>query len=43
MTFALVLVLLSAFTHALWNALLRLEQDKDRSLVLAIHAMRDGT
>lgn len=30
------LVVLSAFLHALWNALLRLEQDKDRSLVVAI-------
>lgn len=30
------LVLLSAFLHALWNALLRLEESKDRSLVLAI-------
>jgi len=36
LTIALLLVLLSAFTHALWNALLRLEQDKDRALVLAI-------
>ena len=34
MTFALVLV--SAFLHALWNALLRLEQDKDRALVCAV-------
>lgn len=30
------LVLLSAFLHALWNALLRLERDKDRSLIAAI-------
>ena len=30
------LVLLSAFLHALWNALLRLEEEKDRSLVVAI-------
>ena len=29
------LVLLSAFLHALWNALLRLERDKDRSLMAA--------
>jgi drug/metabolite transporter (DMT)-like permease len=33
-TFALVLV--SAFLHALWNALLRLEKDKDRALVCAV-------
>jgi drug/metabolite transporter (DMT)-like permease len=32
------LVVLSAFLHALWNALLRLEDDKDRALVLAIAA-----
>jgi len=32
------LVLVSAFFHALWNALLRLEQDKDRALVGAIAA-----
>ena len=32
----LALVLLSAFTHALWNALLRLEQDKDRALICAV-------
>jgi drug/metabolite transporter (DMT)-like permease len=32
------LVLLSAFLHALWNALLRLERDKDRSLIIAIVA-----
>jgi drug/metabolite transporter (DMT)-like permease len=31
-----VLVLLSALLHALWNALLRLERDKDRSLIVAI-------
>jgi uncharacterized membrane protein len=30
------LVVLSAFLHALWNALLRLEKEKDRSLVVAI-------
>lgn len=30
------LVLLSAFLHAAWNALLRLERDKDRALVAAI-------
>ena len=29
-------VLISALTHALWNALLRLEKDKDRALVGAI-------
>ncbi|MBC7976061.1 MAG: permease, partial [Myxococcales bacterium] len=32
----LALVLLSALLHATWNALLRLERDKDRSLVIAI-------
>ena len=32
----IALVLLSAFLHASWNALLRLERDKDRVLVLAI-------
>jgi drug/metabolite transporter (DMT)-like permease len=32
------LVLVSAFFHALWNALLRLERDKDRALVGAIAA-----
>lgn len=32
----LVLVLLSALLHATWNALLRLERHKDRSLVAAI-------
>jgi uncharacterized membrane protein len=31
-----VLVLVSAFLHAGWNALLRLERDKDRSLVAAV-------
>ena len=31
-----MLVLVSAFLHALWNALLRLEEDKDRALVCAI-------
>jgi drug/metabolite transporter (DMT)-like permease len=31
-----VLVLVSAFFHALWNALLRVEPDKDRGLVAAI-------
>jgi uncharacterized membrane protein len=30
------LVLLSAFLHALWNALLRLEDDKDRTLMAAV-------
>jgi drug/metabolite transporter (DMT)-like permease len=30
------LVLISAFTHALWNALLRVEPDKDRGLVAAV-------
>jgi uncharacterized membrane protein len=30
------LVLLSAFLHALWNALLRLEPDKERALVAAV-------
>ena len=30
------LVLVSAFLHALWNALLRLEPDKDRGLVAAV-------
>jgi drug/metabolite transporter (DMT)-like permease len=30
------LVVVSAFLHALWNALLRLEKEKDRSLVTAI-------
>jgi uncharacterized membrane protein len=34
MTVALVLV--SAFLHAAWNALLRLEADKDRALVAAV-------
>lgn len=32
----IALVLLSAFLHALWNALLRLESDKDRSLMAAV-------
>ena len=32
------LVLVSAFFHALWNALLRVEPDKDRGLVAAIIA-----
>lgn len=36
MLVAVALVLLSAFTHAAWNALLRLETDKDRALVAAI-------
>jgi uncharacterized membrane protein len=30
------LVLLSAFLHASWNALLRIERDKDRALVAAV-------
>jgi drug/metabolite transporter (DMT)-like permease len=30
------LVLVSAFLHAAWNALLRLERDKDRALVAAV-------
>lgn len=30
------LVLVSAFLHALWNALLRRERDKDRALVVAV-------
>lgn len=34
----IALVLVSAFLHATWNALLRLERDKDRSLVVAIAA-----
>ena len=29
-------VLLSAFLHALWNAMLRLEESKDRSLMVAV-------
>lgn len=33
-----VLVVLSAFLHAAWNALLRLEGDKDRGLVAAVGA-----
>jgi drug/metabolite transporter (DMT)-like permease len=32
----IALVVLSALLHALWNALLRLERDKDRALVIAI-------
>lgn len=32
----IALVLVSAFLHALWNALLRLEPDKDRGLVAAV-------
>ncbi len=32
----IALVLVSAFLHALWNALLRLEADKDRALVAAV-------
>jgi uncharacterized membrane protein len=32
----IALVVLSAFLHALWNALLRLESEKDRALVVAI-------
>jgi hypothetical protein len=32
------LVLLSAFLHALWNALLRLEADKDRALMAVVVA-----
>jgi uncharacterized membrane protein len=32
----IALVLLSAFLHALWNALLRLEADKDRALMAAV-------
>jgi drug/metabolite transporter (DMT)-like permease len=32
----IALVLLSALLHATWNALLRLERDKDRSLIVAI-------
>lgn len=31
-----VLVLLSAFLHAAWNALLRVEPDKDRGLIAAV-------
>lgn len=34
----LALVLLSAFLHATWNALLRVERDKDRVLVAAVGA-----
>ena len=32
----IALVLLSAFLYALWNALLRLEDDKDRALMAAV-------
>jgi len=32
----LALVLVSAFLHAAWNALLRVERDKDRALVAAV-------
>jgi drug/metabolite transporter (DMT)-like permease len=32
----IALVLFSALLHAMWNALLRLEKDKDRSLIVAI-------
>jgi uncharacterized membrane protein len=32
----IALVVLSAFLHALWNALLRLEDDKDRALMAAV-------
>lgn len=32
----IALVVLSAFFHALWNALLRLEADKDRALMVAV-------
>lgn len=35
-TVIVVLVLLSAFLHALWNAWLRLEADKDRALMAAV-------
>ena len=35
-TVIIALVLLSAFLHALWNALLRLESDKDRALMAAV-------
>jgi drug/metabolite transporter (DMT)-like permease len=35
-TVIVALVLLSAFLHALWNALLRLEGDKDRALMAAV-------
>ena len=33
---ALANVIASALLHALWNALLRLERDKDRTLVTAV-------
>lgn len=32
----IALILLSAFLHAMWNALLRLERNKDRSLAVAV-------
>jgi drug/metabolite transporter (DMT)-like permease len=35
-TVIVALVVLSAFLHALWNALLRLERDKDRTLMVAV-------
>jgi drug/metabolite transporter (DMT)-like permease len=35
-TVIIALVLLSALLHATWNALLRLERDKDRALIAAI-------
>jgi drug/metabolite transporter (DMT)-like permease len=35
-TVIVALVLLSAFLHALWNAWLRLESDKDRALMAAV-------
>jgi uncharacterized membrane protein len=35
-TMIVALVLLSAFLHALWNAWLRLESDKDRALMAAV-------
>lgn len=34
----IALVLVSAFLHAAWNALLRVERDKDRALVAAVGA-----
>src|SRR5213075_1862083 len=36
LTVVVLLVVVSAFLHALWNALLRVEPDKDRGLVGAI-------
>jgi uncharacterized membrane protein len=36
--YIVALVLVSAFLHAAWNALLRLERDKDRALVAAVGA-----